>query len=117
MASIFGREYSRAEVLRKVGNISQLGGVETVELQDGRAQGVKAVRVRTGPLAFTVLAGNALDIYDFSYMGTSLCWHSPTSMRPRPYFEDEGLRLTRVFQGGLLMTCGLTTMGPHDRRG
>jgi hypothetical protein len=111
MASIFGREYSRAEVLRKVGNISQLGGVETVELQDGRAQGVKAVRVRTGPLAFTVLAGNALDIYDFSYMGTSLCWHSPTGIAAGPYFEDEGLRLTRVFQGGLLMTCGLTTMG------
>ena len=111
MANLFGRDWTRAELLRKVGDISQLGGGEVVELQNGRAQGVRAVRVRTGPLAFTVLAGNCLDVYDFAYRGASLCWHSPTGISAGAYHEDEGLRTLRVFQGGLLVTCGLSQMG------
>ena len=111
MAHLFGRDWTRAELLRRIGDLSQLGGVEVIELQGGRAQGVRAVRVRTGPLAFTVLAGNCLDIYDCSYEGASLSWHSPTGVAAGPYHEDEGLRTLRVFQGGLLVTCGLTQVG------
>lgn len=111
MATLYGRTWTRAEILRKIGDISQVGGVDLVELQEGRAQGVRAVRFRTGVLDFTVLAGKCMDVYDFGYRGTPLAWHSPTGIAAAPYLEDSGLRLLRTFQGGLLMTCGLTTMG------
>lgn len=111
MATLYGRSWTRGELLRRVGDVSQLGGVEQVELEEGRAQGVRAVRFNTGPLAFTALAGKCLDVYDFRFRGVPLAWHSPTGIAAAPYLEDRGLRLLRTFQGGLLVTCGLTTMG------
>jgi hypothetical protein len=111
MPRIYGRDWSRAELRKRAGTMAQFGGVDLVELQSGRAQGVRAVRVRTGPLSFTVLPGNALDIYDFAYEGVPLAWQSAAGVSAGAYAEDSGLRFLRTFQGGLLVTCGLATMG------
>src|SRR6266571_5000791 len=52
---IYERELSRREVMRRVGNLLQVGGIEHVSYQDGHARGVRALQVNTGAgLRFSV---------------------------------------------------------------
>lgn len=112
MPRLFGRDYTRTELLRRVGDISQLGGTRLVELLDGNQRGVRAVDFATGSgFTFTVLLDRGMDIYNASHCGRSLAWHGmPGAVHPA-FFEPEGLGFLRTFEGGLLCTCGLTYAG------
>ncbi len=112
MAKLFGRRYTRAQLLRRVGAVSQLGGTRLVELQGGNLRGVRAVDFATGSgLQFSVLLDRGMDIGAASWCGRSLAWHGmPGPVHPA-YFEPEGLGFLRSFGGGLLCTCGLTYAG------
>ena len=48
MPRLWGRDYSRTELLRRVGRLDQVAGVRLVELQDGLARGVRLLEFRTG---------------------------------------------------------------------
>lgn len=112
MARLFGMEMSREEMLRRVGEVSQLGGVRLVELTEGPERGVRAIDFRTGGgLNFTVLPERGMDISWAEYKGVPLCWHSATGQVGPWFYEPEGLGWLRSFYGGLLVTCGLTYMG------
>jgi len=113
MARLFGREMSRKEILRRVGDLSQLGGVRLLRLEDGPEAGVRAIDFRTGSgLNFTVLPDRGMDISWAEYKGMPLCWHSATGQVGPWFYEPEGFGWLRSFYGGLLVTCGLTYMGP-----
>jgi len=112
MASLFGKNMSRKDILERVGDISQLAGVRVVELADGRERGVRAAQFRTaGGLAFTVLIDRGMDLDRADYKGVPLCWRSATQSVHPSYFEPEGDGWLRSFFGGLLTTCGLTYAG------
>ena len=112
MAKLFGRKYTREQLLRRVGDVSQLGGTRFVELQDGNQRGVRAVDFATGTgFQFTVLLDRGMDIGAASYCGKALAWNSmPGPVHPA-FHEPEGLGFLRTFEGGLLCTCGLTYAG------
>ena len=75
MANLFGREWTREELLARVGDMGQLAGVKRYVLDDGPSRGVEAVDVWTGSgLAFTVVPGRGMDIHAAGYAGRSLCW-------------------------------------------
>ncbi len=115
MAKLFGRRYSKEELLKRVGDISQLGGVKPIELADGNERGVRAAECKTGSgLNFTVLLDRGLDISAADYCGQSLCWRSSTGDTAPTFYEPEGLGWLRSFYGGLLITCGLTYFGAPD---
>jgi len=112
MAYLYGRNYTREELLSKIGDILQIGGARLYELADGRERGVQAVDFRTGTgFNFTVLAGRAMDISYAEYCGRPLCWRSPAGDVAASYYEPEGIGWLRGFYGGLLTTCGLTYLG------
>ncbi len=112
MATLFGKKYTRQELLTRIGDISQLGGVKLIELADGNERGVQAAEFKTGSgFNFTVLLDRGLDISAADYCGQSLCWNSSTGAIAPTFFEPEGLGWLRSFHGGLLMTCGLTYFG------
>ena len=112
MPNLFGRSYTRAELLERVGDISQLGGVRRTRLQEGAEDGVDAIEFRTGSgLAFTVLPGRGMDIASADFCGQSLCWRSATGDAASAFFEPDGLGWLRTFYGGLVVTCGLTYCG------
>ena len=112
MPKLFGKTYSRKQLLRRVGDISQIGGTRLVELLDGNLRGIRAVDFATGTgFQFSVLLDRGMDIGSASHCGKSLAWHSmPGTVHPA-YHEPEGLGFLRTFGGGLLCTCGLTYAG------
>jgi len=112
MANLFGKNWTRGELLRHVGNPDQLGGVRRVVLDDGNSKGVTALEFSTGTgFEFTVLADRGMDISAASYCGRSLCWRSPSGDVAPAFHDPEGLEWLRVFFGGLVATCGLTYAG------
>jgi hypothetical protein len=58
MAQVFGKDYSKRELVKLVGDISQVAGMKKYELLDGKGRGVRAVDIWTGTgLCFTVSEG------------------------------------------------------------
>ena len=115
MAFIFGKEYSKRELLRHVGDMSQLASVKPVELVNGNERGVRALEFYTGTgLAFTVLTDRAMDIFDAKFAGRSLGWHSPSGAVAPAFYDPHDIGWLWSMPGGLLVTCGLTQVGPPD---
>ena len=112
MVRLFGREYSRGELLRRLGTISQVTFARPFEFTEGRERGVRAVEVKTGGgLSFLVLIDRGLDIGMAEYKGVPLAYVSPTLYAHPSYFEPERLGWLRGAFLGLLTTCGLTYAG------
>jgi len=112
MPSLFSNDYTRGELLRRVGNLDQVGGIRRVVLDDGNSKGVTALEFSTGSgFAFTVLADRGMDISAASYCGRSLCWRSSAGDVAPAFYNPAGLEWLRVFFGGLIATCGLTYAG------
>jgi len=112
VVELFGRRWTRAELLERVGDVSQVGGVRPVTLTEGPEAGVAVVELRTGS-GFTcaVLPGRGMDLGFAEYQGMPLCWRSPTGEVAAAFYEPEGEGWLRGFSGGLMATCGLTTAG------
>lgn len=112
MACIYGKEYTRWELMKKIGDISQISGARQSTLVSGRAKGVHAVEVRTGAgLSFTVLPDRGMDIAWADYKGMALSFISKTGIVSPEYYEPEENGFLRSFYAGLLTTCGLSYMG------
>lgn len=112
MPALYGENRAKDELLKRVGCISQVAGVQRHELSGGRSGGVEAIEFRTGSgFMFSVLPGRGMDISRAEFRGAPLAWISPAGEAAPEYFEPEGLGWLRNFFGGLLTTCGLTYMG------
>lgn len=112
MVNLFGNKYSKEELLKKIGDISQIGGVRLVELGDGYERGVRAAEFRTGSgLDYTVVIDRGLDISAAAFKGQPLAWRSAMTDKAPAYYDDKGLGWLRSFPGGLVVTCGLTYVG------
>jgi hypothetical protein len=99
----------------KIGNVSQLGGIETSVLDNGPAHGSRIAWFNTGsPLRFKVAIDRCLDIVDTFYSQHSLAWISHTGLTvPQPH-ANSGLEWLYTFAGGLLTTCGLCHTGAPE---
>ena len=112
MAELYGRNIDRQELSRRVGSMDQVAGVRLSELSDGVGRGVRTAQLRTGSgFNATLLIDRGLDIYDAEFDGVPLAWVSSTGPSHPAYFEEPGLGWLRGFGGGLMVTCGLTSMG------
>lgn len=113
MAHLYGREWTREELLRHVGEIEQIARIQPARLEGGRADGLRALDVVAGNgLRFTVLPDRCLDIPFFEYRGIPLVWHSRNGLVNPAYYDPRGNEWLRSFFGGLITTCGLTQVGP-----
>lgn len=117
MTTLFGRDWSRAELEARTGELAQIAGVTLVTLGDGAARGVRALIFRTGSgLEFWVLIDRAFDIAKLQFRGIELGWQSPVGIRA-PWFhevnDEGGAAFLRSFSG-FMVTCGLDHTGaPH----
>ena len=116
MARLFGRTYTREELLSRVTRVEQLGGVRRVTLASGLEAGTEALELRTGTgLCCTLAASRALDLATAEWQGRSLGWRGGAGVAHPSFFDPSGLNWLRTYFGGLLTTCGLTWFGaPHQ---
>ncbi len=96
----------------KVGNISQVGGIETSILDNGPAKGSRIAWINTGSgLRYKIAIDRALDIVDTFYNQHSLAWISNNGITAPNPAASQGVEWLHSFAGGLLTTCGLTHIG------
>lgn len=119
MVKLFNREWSKAELIARVGQMDQLAGIRLLEAGDGKARGCRMLDLWTGTgLRLQVNAERALDISSCEYRGVPLTWRSPAGDVHPAYYEPRGIGWLRSFPGGLLTTCGLDQFGlPADDNG
>jgi len=109
---LWGRQFSKQEILQRVGDISQIGGVRSVELREGSEAGVAAIDFSSGSgLNFTVLPARGMDIARLEFKDIPLAWRSSTGEVGPWYYEFSPAGWSRGFFGGLLATCGLAAAG------
>lgn len=112
MAQLFGRNFTRSEILQRVGDISQLAAVRLMRLEDGSEEGVRLIEARTGTgFRFNVLPSRGMDISFAEYKGIPLSWRSCTGDVSPAFYEPDGDGWHRIFYGGMVITCGLTNVG------
>lgn len=115
MAKLFGKDYTRQELLERVGDISQIAGVRKVTLADGKEKGVETYLFQTGSgFNFAVPASRGLDISWADWKGMPLAFLTPVGEVAPEFYDDQGLGWLRSFYAGLLTTCGLTQVGPPN---
>jgi hypothetical protein len=118
LAWLFGKSYSRAQILERCGNVDQFGGIRLAELTDGPARGVRTAEIRTGSgLEVQATLDRCLDLTHGSFKGIPLCWRSSVGDIHPSFYEPGGLGWLRTFAGGILATCGLTQAGAPNRDG
>lgn len=110
--NIYGNEYTVRELRRRVGNMDQIAGIRTVQIDDGNERPTRAALIKTGSgLELTVLIDRCLDISAASFCGKAMGWRSTTGDVAPQHFEPEWLRWLRSYFGGLVTTCGLMNVG------
>lgn len=102
---------NRKELLKRIGSVSQIGGIKDYILNDGKGKGVRAIDINTGVICFTVLVDRGLDIAQCFFRGESMSWISKTDITAPTYYEKDGKNFLRGFYGGLVTTCGLKNIG------
>lgn len=111
---IHERDYDRRELLRRVGSLAQVGGVDVLVHEEGHARGVRTVEFRTGAgLRFSVLPERGFDVGPAEFQGTGLCWLPAKGLAGPWYYEGDldDYAWLRVGLGGLFNTAGLVSMG------
>jgi len=110
MPTILGKTFSRRELARRVGDFSQLFGVELLSHNDGRERALRILRFRTGSgLSFDIMVDRAMDLGGMTFRGVPVGWCSPTGFRSPWLHEvdaEDGLGWLRSFSG-MMNSCGL----------
>lgn len=113
----FGAGLSADALRRRVGHMSQLGGVRLLTSDNGPSRGVRLLEFKTGTgFSFEIGVERGFDIGRCDYRGASLAWIPPTLLPAPWYFEDQAnFGWLRAGLGGFNNTCGLLHIGnPED---
>jgi hypothetical protein len=119
MVELWGRTYSRTDLLHRVGDIRQLAAAQAFELADGTERGVRGVSLRNAAgLQVSVLTDRGMGLNDLTFRGVPIPMLTAAGS-PHPAFaEPTGLGWMRTFPGGFSTPCGLTQVGsPADDAG
>jgi hypothetical protein len=109
---VFNTDIPRSELLRRVGNLAQVGSVELLSHEQGYARGSRFLDVRTGSgFRFTVNVDRGMDPGYAEFNGASLAWLPPKLFPAPAYWENDDHAWVRFVLGGLCNTAGLVTIG------
>ena len=112
MPSLFGRVIGRNDLLKRVGDLSQVAGIRMMTLADGPERGVRIADARTGSgLRFQVTLDRGMDLSVAEYPRVPLAFRTPVGDAHPALFESEGRGWLRTFAGGLMTGCGMTSAG------
>lgn len=98
------------ELLKKLGNMDQLAAARALCITEGEAKGFGLIEIyNAAGLRFSVTTDRCLDLYDCSYKGINLSFHSKNGLNrsQNPVYEE----FFEQWPGGMLSTCGLANVG------
>ena len=85
MPKLFGRNFTRRQLLNRVGDISQLMYARRAERREGFERGADLIDVfNASGLGFSVLPGRALDIASALHRPPGTHLHRPAQRKARP---------------------------------
>lgn len=110
---LYGFALSADELRRRIGHLSQVGGVRLLVSDNGPSRGVRLIEFRTGSgLVFEIGVERGFDVGRAEFRGAPLGWMPPTLMPGPWYFEDQAnFGWLRAGLGGFNNTCGLIHIG------
>lgn len=112
MAFINGKEYTKQELLRYVGNISALAGVRSAQIISGKGDGVKIHEVTSGEVSFSLAESKNLDMMELKYKGMPLNFTSNVgSVVNRGNCDLHKFHFLYDNGGGMLYTAGYANVG------
>ncbi len=100
-----------------VGNPLQTSGAQTIQFLEGKAAGLKMIRMyNEAGLSMLVAPDRGMDIPELKVHGTNISFVSVTGFVNSTYFVEQGATgFMRNFNVGFLTTGGLSYMGaPKD---
>jgi hypothetical protein len=101
------------DVLKKIGNISQIAPVRRVEFLSGKAKDTQAYEVlNAAGLYFNILIDKCMDIFDFKYKGINIGFATKNGMTSNRFFNAIDNEFLYYWDAGMLYTCGLANVGP-----
>lgn len=118
MPELWGRQYTRAELVNLIGDLRQLADVRSFEYSDGPERGTRGISIHNAAgLAFRVLLDRGMSIYDLYYRGVPFPFMSPVGAVHPAYYDPVGAGWLRSWPAGFLTPCGLTQVGSPCRDG
>src|SRR5438105_12153594 len=97
---VFRTDISRSELLRRVGNLAQIGGVELLAHEQGYARGTRFLDFRTGSgFRFSVQVDRGMDPGYAEFGGASLAWLPPKLFPAPSYWENDDHAWVRYVLG------------------
>lgn len=109
---LYGGNWTKRDLLARVGRIEQVGGIRRFSLNEGPEAGVEQLQIRTGTgLTAYISPQRGLDLSLVTIGDVPISWQSPNGDVNPSYYDDRGFNWLRTAAGGLLMTCGLTQVG------
>jgi hypothetical protein len=112
MPELWGTEYSRIELMRRIGRMEQAAGVRLVTIGDGIGRGVRLLEFRTGTgFSFDVIVDRCFDVGRCEMGGRALAWQSNPGVVGPWFYEADGWGWFRAWGGGMVVTCGLDHIG------
>ncbi|MGA3219265.1 MAG: DUF4432 family protein [Acidimicrobiales bacterium] len=114
---IHEKDYSKYELMRRVGSLAQVGGVQLLSYEEGHSRGLRGIEFRTGSgFRFMVIPDRGFDVGFAEYQGVGLCWLPPKLLAGPWFYEGDldGTTWLRVGLGGLFNTAGLVSIGTPE---
>ncbi|MEN6418452.1 MAG: aldose 1-epimerase family protein [Clostridiaceae bacterium] len=102
-------------LMKRLGNMDQLAGIRLSRLESGNAAGKRIAEVyNAAGLRFSVLPDKCMDLFDLSYQGVNLSFHSKNALSAGEPFYPVPSEFFGYWSGGMLATCGLSNIGGAD---
>lgn len=114
MATIFGAQYTKNQLLDRMGNLDTIAGIRQIEFQDGMARGMRAYEVVNGPMRFVAYIDKCLDVGELYYNGMPMHFLARPGVMSGNHWYD-GPNAPRSIMCGMMFTCGLSNVGPFQQ--
>lgn len=105
--------YSCKDILKRVGDISQLAGIKRTEAAYGKAKGSEIFEVyNAAGMYFNVVADKCMDIFELKYKGANIGFATKNGLVSNKFFNALDNEFLYYWNAGMLYTCGLANVGP-----
>ena len=112
MPKLFGKELTRQELMRRVGDLNQVFGIRPVVCGGGKTTGMQCLEMDNGGgLKLTVAESKALDLLQLNWKGMNLGFETKAGLHAPWLCDEVGMSYRRNLGAGFLYTAGLYNVG------